>query len=83
MENIGRSRRLSIEVTENQHQALKQLFNFGEKSALFFRVVDDIIEIGKKYPLLLNEISHTRLHLWELESYINKIKLERGEEDES
>jgi hypothetical protein len=65
--------RLSVNLTEEQANALREVIPWGLKSALFQVIVDDIIELAKKHgqvfiaALLDRKIRLSRIIKFEIE----------------
>ena len=74
-------KRMSIQITETQQKELQRYLIWGEKSQLFFNIVDDIIYLVQKYPRIVSDLVHGRLHLWDIGLEMAKARKER--EDES
>lgn len=63
MERKKTPRRLSIEISEEQFQALEKLIPFGLKTPLFRTIVDDVIEIleGENPNLVIGAFIRNRV----------------------
>jgi len=74
--------RLSIELTEEQHERLSNLISWGQKRALFSAIVDGLIPLLEQYgSTLIAVVASGKLTMADLFRLFNEQK--EGEEDGS
>ncbi len=73
-------KRMSIQITTEQQRELQNHLIWGEKSQLFFNLIDDIVYLTHQYPRVVSDLVHRRIHIWDIGLEIAKARKERENE---
>jgi hypothetical protein len=71
--------RLSIDISQSQHDKLVNLVPWGVKNVLFRAIVDDVIELIDEHgPIVIAAILEKRLRIKNLQTFKDLPKKRRG-----